>query len=89
MIETIKDKLRDRNLDLSPAVSDDSYGKRLINGSSDRQISPASSQKVFEKAKEPVKRDPDELSNGSKGSPASCNEAADLSQVSNDIIQST
>lgn len=53
MIETIKDKLRDRNLEVSPSMSDGgSYGKRLINGSSSNRASPASSKGVFEKAKE-------------------------------------
>lgn len=89
MIETIKDKLRDRNLDVSPSFSDGgSFAKRLINGSSSDRGSAASSRVLFDKAKEQTKREQNELSNGSKGTPASCNEAVNLSQVSNDGLAS-
>ena len=78
MIEQIKEKLRDKQLDISPtSPSLCSYGKMLLDqvSSGSCKASPTSSRKNVVK---------DELSNGSGHTPTNCREGVSLSLLSNE-----
>ena len=79
MIESIKEKLREKNLELSPKGSPEHC--RMRKSSSSGRGSLASSKDIFG-AKEVVAKDLHELSNGSNDSPANCADPVELSQNS-------